>query len=190
MNSVFEKYKWLKYVLGAFIIVVGVVVIILACLVPDKTSTITDIILATGLILLGLFLFINSIFFESHKGFTSTFIIAAAMITGGIAILVGKFGIGISLSGQFLVDVISITALVVGVLSLVKGVSLIIYKEKGGLIFLAMLVSVAGIVSGILGLCFAPKLVTASYILMGIVLIAGGILFIVFTIINNKKKGE
>ena len=112
------------------------------------------------------------------------------MITGGIAILVGKFGIGISLSGQFLVDVISITALVVGVLSLVKGVSLIIYKEKGGLIFLAMLVGVAGIVSGILGLCFAPKLVTASYILMGILLIAGGILFIVFTIINNKKKGE
>ena len=55
MNSIFAKYKWLKYVLASFILLVGALIIILGCLEPGSTIKIIDIILAVGLFVLGIF---------------------------------------------------------------------------------------------------------------------------------------
>ena len=45
MNSLFNKYKWLKYVLGSFIIVIGIIIIILACLEPGLLDKVVNIVL-------------------------------------------------------------------------------------------------------------------------------------------------
>ena len=65
MNSLFEKYKWLKYVIGALIIALGVLIIVLACLTLQKLQDIINIVVAVSLIIIGLVLLIVCLLFES-----------------------------------------------------------------------------------------------------------------------------
>ena len=119
---------------------------------------------------------------------------ASLAITSGVVLLVGRFGLGESLSTGLIVYIISLATLVFGIAALIKAISLIVYKERKGLIALMMIVGIAGIVLGILGLCFANKLAneltTAAYILLGVLLVAAGVVFIAFSIIGEKKKKE
>ena len=54
MNSVFQKYKWLKYLVGGFIVMLGVLIIILACLNIGSVGNVINIVISVGLILIGL----------------------------------------------------------------------------------------------------------------------------------------
>ena len=190
MNSVFEKYKWLKYVLGAFIILIGALIIILGCLEPGSTTKIIDIILAVGLFVLGTFLFITCILSESHKAFTPTLLISAALFAGGILLLVGKFAFNGLMNVQFPVYVLAITTLVFGVAAFIKGISLVVYKEKRTWIFMLLTIGVIAIVLGILGLCYAGQLLSVTYVILGILLVAAGIVFIIFALTGDKKKAN
>ena len=194
MNSLFEKYKWLKYVIGALIIALGVLIIVLACLALNRLQDVINIVVSVSLIIIGLILLIVCLLYESHKGFTLTLLFASIAITTGIALLVGRFGLNVSFSTDLIVYIISLATLVFGAAALVKSISLIVYKERKGLIALMMIVGIVGIVLGILGLCFAKKLnaelATAAYILLGVLLVAAGVLFIAFAIIGQKKKKE
>jgi uncharacterized membrane protein HdeD (DUF308 family) len=194
MNSLFEKYKWLKYVIGALIISLGVLIIVLACLALGRLQDIINIVVAVSLLIIGLILLIVCLLYESHKGFTLALLFASISITSGVVLLVGRFGLHESLSTNLIVYIISLATLVFGVAALVKGISLIVYKERKGLIALMLIVGIVGITLGILGLCFANKLATelatAAYILLGVLLVAAGVLFIAFAIIGQKKKKE
>jgi uncharacterized membrane protein HdeD (DUF308 family) len=188
MNTVLEKYKWIRYAVGTFIIALGILIIVLACLNMGALANVINIIVASSLIVLGLISLIITIFSETHKGFTSSLVISSAIIAAGILLLVARFGSGFTIDNKLLVYILSIFILVFGVASLFKGVSLIVYKEKRTLIFLLFLVAIVAIVMGILGIVFTPKLVVASYIILGIVVLAAGILLIVYSVVNDKKK--
>ena len=188
MNSLFNKYKWLKYVLGSFIIVIGLLIIILACLEPGSLDKVVNIVLAVGLILMGLFLLVSALLSETHMGFTPALITSAGLIAGGIILLVGKFALKVSLDQKLIVYIISLSTLVFGVVALIKSIFLIKYKENKGLVAIMIIVGIVSLVLGILGLCFADKLLTTSYIILGIGLVAIGIVFIVFCILADNKK--
>ena len=55
MNSIFQKHKWLRYVIGSFVVALGVLIIILACLSTGQVPSIVNVVLSVGLMLLGLF---------------------------------------------------------------------------------------------------------------------------------------
>ena len=65
---------------------------------------------------------------------------------------------------------------------------LIVYHEKGIMVFAMFIIAAAAITVGILGLCFADKLVTLAYVLMGTALVVLGILFIIFSALQMKKS--
>ncbi len=188
MNSFLLKHKWLKYLAGSFIVALGVLIIVLGCINPGTVPAIVNIVIASSFLIVGLVLLLIAIFNETHKVFTLTFIIGVAALTVGIAMLVSRFHLGFVIGADFVVYIISLLTLVLGGAALFKAISLIVYKEKGILITLMFLVAVAGITLGILGLCFAPKLVTAAYIILGVALLVIGILAIVFAAIGTKKK--
>ena len=53
------------------------------------------------------------------------------------------------------------------------------------------IVAVVAITLGILGIAFAPKLdglIVASFVILGILVLATGVLMIVFAALNDKKK--
>lgn len=190
MNSLFAKHKWLKYVAGAAIVALGVLVIILACLKISALQSVINIVIASSLLVIGIIFVCVSLFQETHKGITSAMIIGTFSITFGILLLVSRFGIKASLPPVLLVYFISISTLVLGVISLFKGISLIVYRERKFLIVLMFIIAIIGLVLGILGIVFANKLVAPAYIILGIVLVVFGIIGITFAALNEKKKSE
>lgn len=191
MNTVLEKYKWIKYVLGGFVAALGILIILLACLNFGALENAINIVVASGLLILGLVSLIITIFTETHKGFSLSLLISSAIITGGIVLLVARFGVGFTIKNILLVYILAILTLVFGVASLFKVVSLIVYKEKKSLIAIMSLVAVAAITLGILGIVFAPKLgelVVAAFVILGILVLTAGILMIVFAALSDKKK--
>ena len=191
MNTVIEKYKWIKYVLGGFVAALGILIILLACLNFGALENAINIVVASGLLILGLASLIITIFTETHKGFSLSLLISSAIITAGIILLIARFGIGFTIKNVLLVYILAVLTLVFGVASLFKVVSLIVYKEKKTLIVLMALVAVAAITLGILGIVFAPKLgelVVAAFVILGILVLVTGILMIVFSVLSDKKK--
>ena len=191
MNTVIEKYKWIKYVLGGFVAALGILIILLACLNFGALENAINIVVASGLLILGLISLIITIFTETHKGFSLSLLISSAIITAGIVLLVARFGVGFTIKNILLVYILAILTLVFGVASLFKVVSLIVYKEKKTLIVIMSLVAVAAITLGILGIVFAPKLgelVVAAFVILGILVLTTGILMIVFAALSDKKK--
>ena len=191
MNTILEKYKWIRYALGAFIIALGILIIVLACLNLGKLQDVINIVIASSLLVLGLVCLIVTIFSETHKGFTMSLLISAAIIAAGIILLIARFGIGFAIPNILLVYIISVFTLVFGTACLFKLVSLILYKEKKMLIVVMEIVEVAAITLGILGIVFAPKLdglIVASFVILGILVLVTGILMIVFAALNDKKK--
>ena len=191
MNNILEKYKWIKYVLGGFVAALGILIILLACLNFGALENAINIVVATGLLIIGLVSLIITIFTETHKGFSLSLLISSAIITAGIILLVARFGIGFTIKNILLVYILAVLTLVFGVASLFKVISLIVYKEKKTLIVIMALVAVAAITLGILGIVFAPKLgelVVAAFVILGILVLVTGILMIVFSVLSDKKK--
>lgn len=179
--------------MGAFIIALGILIIILACLNREVLEDAINIVVASSLLLVGSVLLLVTIFSETHKGFTLSLLISVAIISLGIILLIARFGVKWGIPHVLLVYVLAVLTLVFGVASVFKLVSLIVYKEKKSLIFLFALVGLVGIILGILGLVFAPKLgelVIAAFVILGILVLTAGIMMIVFAALSDKKKSE
>ena len=193
MNSVLEKNKWIKYALGAFIIALGILIIVLACLNLGALENIITVVIAVSLLILGLVSLIITIFSETHKGFTYSLLISSLIIAAGIVLLIARFAVGVDIPHILLVYTLSVITLVFGVACLFKGVSLIVYKEKKPLIAALFAVAVVAITLGILGIVFAKDLgglVIAAYVILGILVLVTGVLMIVLAALNDKKKSN
>ena len=188
MNSVFQKYKWLKYLVGGFIVMLGVLIIILACLNIGSVGNVINIVISVGAILIGIILLFTVLFSETHKLFTVTMVLSALLITTGILALISRFGLRFEIKMDLLVYLIGIYTIAFGALCIAKAVSLIVYKEKGTWIALLFVVAALAITVGILTLCFVGQLVQASYIVLGVSLVVVGILYIVFAVLSEKKQ--
>lgn len=185
MNLLFEKYKWLKFVLGGLIIVFGVVVIILAAVNTGEVGKVINIVVASGLFVLGGLILVTSLITETHKPITSALFLSSIIITFGVLVLLLRFHFHIDLTG-LLVYLLAVFLLVFGTVALAKAVLLIIYKQKPVFIALMFILAVLGITAGILGLCFANKLVATSYILLGVILVAIGTVLVAIPAIKKK----
>ena len=187
MHTIFEKYKWLKYVLGGLIIALGITVIILAALSVSNVGVVVNIVVASGLIVLGALLLVASLLSETHKPMTLSLVVSALLITLGILLLIMRFHLHIALLDAVTVYVLSLFLLVFGTVALIKAVTMIIYKQKVIFIVLLFIFATLGIAAGILGLCFANKLVPVTYILLGTILVAIGAVVIAVKSITIKS---
>ncbi len=192
MNSLFAKHKWLKYVAGSAVVALGVLIIILACLELSKIQDVISVVIAIAVMVIGIVFICGNIFQETHKGITASTIVGTFAITLGIVLLVARFAIGQSLAPELLVYFIAISLLVLGVVCVLKAISLIYYHERKFLIVLMFVIATVGIVLGFLGIVFAkkPELIVSAYLVLGIVLVVFGIIGITFAAINERKKTE
>ena len=186
MNTLFEKYKWLKFVLGALIIAFGVAIIILAAVnKAGEIGKVINILVAIGLFTLGAFLLVTSLLSETHKPMTFMLFVSAVIITLGVVVLLMRFRFHIDLTG-LLLYLLAVFLITFGSIALVKAIFLIVYKQKPIFIILMFVFAALGITAGILGLCFASRIeVKYYYFLLGVVLIAAGTIFIA---LPTRKK--
>ena len=191
MNVLLNKYKWIKYAIGAFIIALGITIIILACLSIGQIANVINIVVAVALIVIGVVFACANFFTETHKTITLSLLLGALGITCGVIMLVSKFRLGIDLlHTYFLVYFIASFALAIGVCSIVKAITMIIYRQKASLITLMFVLGTVSIVIGILGLVFAADLQQPAYIILGVVLVVVGISIIVVSSISKREKEQ
>ena len=191
MNNILEKYKWIKYAMGAFIIALGILIIVLACLNRGILENAITIVISIALLIIGLTSLIITLFSETHKGFTNSLLISSLIISAGIILLIGRFTNLFTIDPTLLVYALSVITLVFGSACLFKGISLIVYKQNKPLIVAFFAVAVAAITLGILGIVFAKDLgglITAAYVILGILVLVTGVLIIVLAALNDKKK--
>ncbi len=189
MNALFNKYKWLRFALGAFIVALGVTIIILACLSLGHLSNVINIVVAVALMIVGLVFICANLFSETHKTITLALLIGTLSITGGIVMLVSKFHLGTDLLHTgLLVYFIAIFALALGAALIAKAITMIYYRQKTSWVILMFVLATVAITAGILALVFADKLQQPAYIILGVVLVVLGITFIVLAALNNKNK--
>ena len=187
MHSVFEKYKWLKYVLGGLTIALGITVIILALLSVKNVGVVVNIVVSTGFILMGVLILIMSLLSETHKPITASLLISTLLIELGIVLLIMRFHLHINLTDALTVFVLALFLLVFGAVALAKGVTLIIYKQRVLFIILLFIFATLGITAGILGLCFAKNLIPFAYVLLGTIMVAVGAVIMAVKSIGHKE---
>ena len=190
MNSIFKKYKWLKYAFCAAVITLGVTIIILALLELSAIANVINIVSASALILVGLVFVSISIFTETHKPFTLSLILGSAAITLGILLLVGRFALNVSLNTILLVYLIGIFTITLGAVCIFKAISMIYYRQKPLYITLLFILGTVGITAGILSLVYPSTLETPAYIMLGSALVIAGIVAIVLFAVNSKEKEQ
>lgn len=183
MNTLFEKYKWLKYVLGALVIAFGITIIILAAVNAGEVGKVINIIVASGLFTFGAFLLVTSLLSETHKPITLSLFLSALIITMGVVVLLMRFKLTIDLT-QLLVYLFAVFLIAFGSVALAKAILLIIYKQRVIFIVLMFVLAALGITAGILGLCY-PSIIVA-YILLGVILVATGT--VIIAVPSLKKK--
>ena len=189
MNALFNRYKWLKYAIGAFIIALGVTIIILACLSLGHLANVINIVIAVSLMIIGIVFICGNLFTETHKTITLSLILGAVSITLGVLLLVCKFHLGVDLlHTNLLVYFIAIFALALGAASIAKAITMIHYRQKTVNIVLMFVLATIAITAGILALVFADKLQQPAYIILGVVLVVLGIAFIVIAAANKSKE--
>lgn len=189
MNTLLNKYKWLKYAIGAFVVALGVVIIILACLSIGHLANVINIVVAVSLIILGIVFICANLFTETHKTITLALLLGSFSITAGVVLLVGKFHLGTDLLHTgLLVYFIAIFALAIGTASIAKAISMIVYRQKVSWIVLMFVLGTVAITAGILSLVFANKLQQPAYIILGVVLVVIGIAIIVTSAVNKSEK--
>lgn len=188
MNSLLQKHKWMRYLIGSAIVALGVLIIILACLNLGNLFKVINIVVSVSLLIFGLAMIAINLFQETHKAITLSTIIGALAIAMGITLLVSAFALGFSLDPRIPVYLTAIFILAFSVIALFKAISLIYYREKVALIVLMFVIATVGITLGILALCFIGQLVTANYIILGIGLVILGIIAIVMVAVDKKAK--
>ena len=189
MNALFNKYKWLRYALGAFIVALGVTIIILACLSLGHLANVINIVVAVALMVIGIVFICGNLFTETHKTITLSLIVGSLSITLGVLLLVCKFHLGIDLlHTNLLVYFIAIFALAIGAASIAKAITMIYYRQKTLNIVLMFILATVAITAGILALVFSKQLQQPAYIILGVVLVVLGIAFIVLAAANKSKE--
>ena len=189
MNALLNKYKWLKYAIGAFTIALGVTIIILACLSLGHLANVINIVVAVSLMIIGIIFVCANLFSETHKTITLALLIGSISITGGVVLLVSKFHLGTDLLHTgLLVYFIAIFSLALGAALIAKAITMIYYRQKTALIVLMFVIATVAITAGILSLIFADKLQQPAYIILGVVLVVLGIAMIIVSSIPKKEK--
>ena len=180
MNTLFSKYKWLRYAIGAFIVALGVAIIILALTATSKVDKIVNIVLASAFILVGSIFLFSNLIGDTHKVFTLPAVIGIGGISLGVALLVLRYHLSSAPPVEFIVYLLAIIMLAVGTFALFKGITFIVYKEKVILIVLMFILTAVTVTLGILAIVNAGKLIEAAYIVLGVILVVFGVLMIAY----------
>lgn len=189
MKSLFSKYVWLQLILSILLLFGGALIIVFAIL--NKQNVLEEglnIIAAVILFLFGLFAILASFLFETNKMFTNSLLYGSACIALGIFLCLGKLVLL-----EYLVYLLAIFFIVIGVLEVIKGIILIVKKDKKlPVIIVAFILASIFIAGGILAIIFNTEVRIVFCIVAGVLLFAAGVylLFVGIKTLAEQNKAK
>ena len=182
-NSLFNKYIWLRLIFGILLAIAGIIIIVLAIVNKDGISTALNITMAILLFLLGGTIAILSILSDTRVLMTGSLLFGAFLIALGVTILVVQ-----NFVSTLLVILLAVFLITFGALCIVKCITFIIYHAKWLWYVALFLLGAVGITFGILALCYKDISFIATFIVVGVSLLAAGIVLIVLSIIKMRQR--
>ena len=177
--------KWMLIVYAVVLIAVGLVEFILGIVDIKRAINVVSYALACGLILIGLLHIISSLFADTKAFFKAALVLGSAAIAIGVVLIVEPF-----LIAAFLIKFVAVLALSLGVVFGVKAVLAIVYKYKGGWIFLYFLFHVVSILFGVLALVYEGAFTQGIYCATGAIVFFAGVFLLVAGIKLLSAKSE
>ena len=182
MKNLIRRFKWIGILFGVLLMIAGVLVIVFTLVNIKDVNLALSIVVATLLFIIGAVYITAGVMQPLSNYFDPGYILGAVAIAIGVVCLIEQ-----QIVPRLLVYVIAITLIALGVVYLIRGILLAINKMRGTEIALAILIAVIALTAGILCLCFQNKILTVIYVIGGALLIAGGILMIVYTVRKRKE---
>lgn len=180
-----KEQKWMLIVYSVVLIAVGLVEFILGIVDINLAIKVVSYVVATGSILIGLLHIISSLFTDTKAFFKTALVLGSVCIAVGVVFIAEPF-----LIASFLIKFVAVLALALGVVFGVKAVLAIIYKYKGGWIFLYFLFHILGILFGVLALVFESEFTQGIYCATGAFIFVVGIMLLVVGIKSLSDKKE
>ena len=185
MKTLFQKYKWLRIVLGATLLCAGVLTIILQATGVGTIETIISVILAVFCFIYGALIIATSLIKNPRTPFPMEIFIGGLFIGAGITLIIPGVITSIAL---LIVYLIACGVLTLGVLALVKAIIIICYKDPIQNWIVMLLCSLIGITGGILMLCFRTEVLASVNYVIGAAIAVLGVVEIVYGIVILAKK--
>ena len=183
MGKLFKKYKWMQLFLGCLLVIAGIVTIIIDFINATELTTVLSIIAAVVLFAFGIFIFLACLLEDRVGDFTVTMAISALMIALGVILCIERL-----LIGKVIVYFVAAAALTFGVCELIKSIVLVKYHGRTIYIVMGFIFAALGITLGILCLCLQAKALMMVYLFTGCLLIATGIVEIIYGAKSARLK--
>ncbi len=185
----FKEQKWMLIVYAVLFIVIGLIELILSIFNLAAAIKVVSYSIAIGLFIIGLMHIIVCLVAYTKAFFKAALILGSIAIALGVILVVDPY-----ILAAYLLIFISVVALALGTVLLVKAILAIVYRYKGGWIFLYFLFATLCLTFGILALVFRNKveIEQAIYCASGAFILAIGIFLLVagINLLNNKKNLE
>ena len=149
MKNFFQRYKWVRVLYASLLICIGVAITIVTFALKNYVDLTLSITVASTLFVIGLAIFVSTLFNERKEAFSSGLVYSALIITLGVILLMNT-----SLIRSFSLTLLSIFAIVLGASIIFKGISSIFNKIKWYLTVAYFIVAAAFIAYGIVTLIY------------------------------------
>lgn len=183
----FREQKWMLIVYAVLFITIGLLELILSIVDLSIAVKVMSYSVAASLFIVGLLHIIVSLVADTKSFFKAALVLGCIAIAVGVVLCVNPW-----ILQSFIIIFVAVLALALGVVALVKAIIAIVYRYKGGWIFLYFLAATLLITLGVLALVFEKQTdlaiiiyaATGAFILMlGIFLLITGI-----KLINRTKE--
>ena len=183
------EQKWMLIVYAVLFITIGLLEFILSIVKLGVAVQVMSYSIAVGLFLVGLMHIIVCLVAYTKAFFKAALILGSIAIALGVILCVNPY-----ILAEYLLIFISVVALALGAVLLVKAILAICYRYKGGWIFLYFLFATLCLTFGILALVFRNKMEIeqAIYCASGAFILAIGVFLLVagIKVLTTKKEIE
>ena len=177
MKNFFQRYKWVRVLYAVLLICIGVAITIVTFLLKNYVDLTLSITVASTLFVIGLAIFISTLFNERKEPFSSGLVYSALIITLGVILLMNT-----SLIRSFSLTLLSVFAIVLGAAIIFKGILSITYKLKWYLTAAYFIVASAFIAYGIITLIYTDVAFILTFAAGGIAITIYGIVELIIGI--------
>ena len=173
MKKFLEK-KWLTLVYGFLLIAVGALTLTYAIINPDVVTKVLSISIAVSLFLIGSANIVLALVAHTSDFFNYSLLVGSAAIAFGIL-----FCINTLLIGEFIAYLLGVFFIALAVVSLIKFVLFIVYKQNLAWIIIYGFIVLICAAAGIIILCFKQQTNQVLYGIIGSFIALAGLFEIV-----------
>lgn len=185
MKALFDKYKWLRIVIGAAILAAGITTTILAIKGTSNLAYVISLIAAVCCFLYAAALILISFIKSKRTPFPIEVLIGGVFIGIGITLCIPEVSQDLA---KFIIYILASVLIALGAVAIIKGIIILCYKDPVWNWLLLLICGVVSLVGGVLLAIFRDDVKQTIETILGILICVIGTALIVIGIVDIAKS--